>query len=129
MPTTGSWVWQHFEKCLESKDSAKCNICSKMYKCSKSSTTGLARYLEKIHNIVKDLEQQEESTDNAAIRPSGSKLTKPEKRTRPKEEEGGEAPDLEGDVAKMMAVDGFSANQIARSSFIRNAFDRQGISG
>ena len=39
-----------------------------------------------------------------------------------------EIANIEEDVANIMALDGFSANQISRSSFIRDAFARKCIS-
>ena len=48
-----------------------------------------------------------------------------QQRGRDDEDEDREHHDANEDVAKMMAVDRFSANQIARSTFIRESFARR----
>ena len=128
MPLTASWVWEHFNKNEDSNDAATCIICNRSYGCKKSSTTGLSRHLSSVHKITRAL--NEGNSDSFAAKSSANEFRKQNKKWRrdEKEQEENEAHDIEEDVAKMMAMDGFSANQIARSTFIRDAFSRKSTS-
>ena len=76
---------------------AVCNLCNKTIHCKKGSTTGLSRHL----------------THTGASSSSGGGITS-RKRAR-EEADGDEALNNVGhDVAKMMAIDGFTTNQIAK---------------
>ena len=129
MPSSTSWVWDHFQKCEDPKETAKCNIWEKHYQCKSSSTSGLARHLKNVHRI-RD-ESNEGSTNASAAEKSSERPIEPKKPTRKRlrqeeEQKDRELANIEEDVARMMALDGFSANQISRSSFIRDAFARKG---
>ena len=105
-----------------------CLLCNKSYSCKKCSTTVLSRHLSSVNKITRDL--GEGSSESSATKPSENESRHQNKKRRRDEEnqEDREGQDIEEDVAKMMAMDGLSANQIARSSFIRDAFSRKGIS-
>jgi len=56
LETSSSFVWSHFIKDVNYKTNKKvtCNHCQKTYICSGGSTSGLAKHLKNVHNIVQD---------------------------------------------------------------------------
>ena len=122
-----SWVWSHFVRNEADKNESQCNECGQNVKCKSGSTTGLMRHLASKHKLFKPSEEkgsgrQVTGSSRDAPEPQGSGSKK-----RSRSGEADEASEISEDIARMMAVDGISANQIARSRFIRDSFSRKGV--
>ena len=129
MPQEGSCAWQHYEKSDDQKDLAVCHLCNKSIHCKKGSTTGLSRHIASVHRIMRQTQELSADKTRASSQPSSSSEAdrSGRKRTREEADEDQAQNDAAHDVAKMMAKDDFTANLIAKSSFIQAAFAREGI--
>ena len=139
-----SFAWAHFDRDTTGQ-SATCKKCSAKIKCSGGSTSGLKRHLKSKHNIVEEGTPQGKQDSSladagssssssgtaAALRGGhGIKRSAIDKISSQKQEKitkyASKISGVQEDVAKMMAIDGFSANQIAKSNFIKEAFYLKG---
>lgn len=117
MSNKKSLVWKNFMR--ESKDTARCLICSTILRCAGGTTTALASHLKTKHKI--DLTPHDNGgLDNKDI----EDITKRglfkydfiQKET------------LEELLAKCAAYDGFSVNSIRKSSAIKGFLAQRGYS-
>lgn len=110
--STGSEVWKHFEK---NENNAKCNICQRILSCKNSSTSGLIRHLEIIHNILVNKKRlSRENVDVIAKKTVKTTTNIPQQ-------------SLEAIVAKLAASDGMSMRTIANSCFLRESIISKGF--
>lgn len=134
--SSGSGVWKYFKK--KDKDNAQCSRCPKILSCKGSSTSGLARHLEKVHNIVIKpdstsatssastipLPPNEPSTSSAPLTeavcsPIPTKKIKSEQSSL--ERYFQKPPKLSEIVAELAAKDGLTIRQITCSQYIRKS--------
>lgn len=107
-------VWQLFKRF---DDEATCLKCNKIITCKSSSTSGLHRHMERIHNMKR---REHEAP----------KEQPPAKKTRTLHNffNTSSSPEsLEQIVAKLAAKDGIPINAITKSEFIRNSISRLGF--
>lgn len=109
-------VWKLFNRF---ENEAICLKCNKIIKCKSSSTSGLHRHLERIHNM-KRKEHEPAKDKPSAKRPrtlhsffDSSTLTS--------------SISLEQIVAKLAARDGISINAITKSELIHNSISSLGF--
>ena len=96
-------AWKHFLR-DQKNGVAKCKICQAILK-SDSSTSGLVRHLDKVHNIQSESESVDTSGEPVAKKSKISSFFQPKAK----------GPELQELVAKMTAVDGFSFAAISSS--------------
>lgn len=109
-----SAVWKHFTY-KKSEEKAKCNLCLSILKASGSSTNSLINHMKVKHKIeVRSLSETSLSEPKPKIKKICDFFTK-------KNESVDEV------LAKLVAVDGLTFNQIANSRRIIQAFRADGI--
>ena len=98
------------------------------------STSGLKRDLKNKHNIVNPSQRKEDASlaeaGSASSSGHGTKRPEIDIISSQKQEKitkyTSKISCVQGDVAKMVAIDGFSANQNAKSNYIKEAFYNKG---
>ena len=76
MPKSTSSAWKYFEK-IDS-ETARCNECSKIFKCKGGSTNGLNKHLKNVHDKL-DEDPKRKAGDEPLNQPSVKKLIRKEK--------------------------------------------------
>ena len=108
-----SQVWQHF-LFNRSREEGKCKTCSTVLKMSGSSTKTLMNHLKLKHKILV-------KSCNEAETPSKSKTARIDSFFKKEKESLSEV------IAQLVAKDGFSFSQIAKSELTRRAFKSDGF--
>lgn len=113
--------WKYFNKSVL-KDKAICKTCNKELSIRGSSTTGLIRHLEGVHNILpkRRSDLNENTIGESSAEPTPKKLNNSILNFVKRES-------LEELVARMAAHDGISINAINKSSFIRQSLRQRGF--
>lgn len=132
-----SGVWQYFKK--KDKEYGQCCRCPKTLSCKGSSTSGLSKHLEKVHNIIiaqgqdhdkgEDVTPSTSSIVSTSILSSATSETKcsriPLKKKKHEQlsiqkyfQQSPKHPEI---VAELAAKDGISVRAITRSNFIRES--------
>jgi hypothetical protein len=119
-------IWVQFFRARD-KNSAKCKSCNKILKCVGGSTSGLHKHLKNVHHgtaeknptLVKNTENPIVNSD-----PSLPPTSKKAKLTDYYESE--ENPSTATRVSRMVALDGIPFQTLARSTDIRQVFEKAG---
>lgn len=113
-----SFVWEYFAKCSD-KTKVKCNLCKKIVDTSGGSTKGLITHLKSIHKIIQtdDVIVVDDPNDTAFEKSN----LEPPKKIQKTINDLMMYRSLEETIARLICQDNFNFNQIAKSSFVREA--------
>lgn len=118
-----SEVWKHFSRCT--KDAmATCKICCKRLSCKGSTTSSLIRHLENMHKM--NMKKRKQDLDEDSLQPpESSSSTQPKKPLTIVKYLTNQS--LEYEVARLVALDGFTINGITKSSFTRRSISSRNL--
>ena len=119
MPSTSS-AWKYFERITS--DTAKCRECSKSIMCKGGSTKGLNTHLKSIHDIS-DAEKRK-AVDEPGIQSTPKRMSQLSIFKSMANSQKESLPEI---VSKLVAVDGFTINGVAKSEFIRSSLQARGF--
>lgn len=106
-------IWKHFKKLPADAGKAQCTRCLQILMCKGSSTSGLLRHLQIKHNILCKRQAQPINDQQHGTGPSSSKVCSMMNYVKRR--------NLNEEVARLAAKDGFSVNGITKSEFIRQS--------